>query len=182
MRLVAAGPVAAVLVGLAVVTSSVVAATGAIAPGGVTVTIDPPAVDTRLGQEFAFTSTVRNDGDRPLPGLIAHLNILSTDPDVYVDPEDWSEERTQFLAPLAPGGAVDLTWRVQAVNSGDLVVYVAVTPSDRSDSVVASNSLRLTVTEQRTIDSSGVLPVALGVPVVVLGLMGAAARRRRRLT
>jgi hypothetical protein len=71
---------------------------------------------------------------------------------------------------------------VQAVNSGELVVYVAVTMSEGSDPVVASEPLRLTVTEKRTIDAGGVLPVALGMPMVALVLMGAVARRRRRLS
>lgn len=172
---------AAALVTVAVLTSAAGAASAGSAPGEVSVTVDPPSVATRLGQDFALTSTVRNDGDQPRTGLIAHLNILSTDPDVYVDPEDWSEERTQFLQPLAPGAAVELPWRVQAVNSGQLVVYVAVTAGEGSDQVVASSPLRLTVTEERTIDAGGVLPLALGMPVVVLALMGAAARRRRRM-
>jgi hypothetical protein len=145
------------------------------------VTIDRPAVSTSLGREFGFTSTVRNDGDQPLTGLIAHLNILSVDPDVYVDPEDWSSERTHFLAPVPPGGAVEMSWRVQAVNSGDLVVYVAVTAGGGPGPVVASNPLRLTVTEERAINAGGVLPVAVGMPLLVLALMGATARRRRRL-
>jgi hypothetical protein len=150
------------------------------AAGDVTVTLDRPSVSTSLGQSFGFASTVRNAGDGQLTGLIAHLNVLSVDPDVYVDPEDWSSRRTQFLAPLAPGASVDLPWRVQAVNSGELVVYVAVTAEDGADPVVASGPLRLTVTEQRTVNAGGVLPLAVAMPAAVLVLMGAAARRRRR--
>jgi hypothetical protein len=174
--------VAASLVAFAVLASGGGAAAAAAAPGELTVTLDRASIDTKLGQEVGFSSTVRNEGDRPLTGLIAHLNVLSVDPDVYVDPEDWSSERTQFLGPLPPGNTVDLAWRVQAVNSGELVVYVAVTTSEGSDPVVASEPLRLTVTEKRTIDAGGVLPVALGMPIVALVLMGAVARRRRRLS
>jgi hypothetical protein len=158
------------------------AASAATVGDEVSVTLDRPKVETRLGQEFGFTSVVRNEIDRPLTGLIAHLNVLSTDPDVYVDPEDWSSERTQFLAPLGPGESVQLPWRVKAVNSGELVAYVAVTSSEGSQPVVASAPLRLTVTEKRTINAGGVLPVALGMPVAAAVLMGVAARRRRQLS
>jgi hypothetical protein len=48
--------------------------------------------------------------------------------------------------------------------------------------VVASAPLRLTVTEKRTINAGGVLPVALGMPVAAAVLMGVAARRRRQLS
>ena len=52
----------------------------------VSVRVDPTTVSTSIGQRFPLTSTVRNDGDRPVSGLVAHLNVLSLDPDVYVDP------------------------------------------------------------------------------------------------
>jgi hypothetical protein len=71
---------------------------------------------------------------------------------------------------------------VKAVNSGELVAYVAVTANEGSQPVVASAPLRLTVTEKRTINAGGVLPVALGMPVAAAVLMGVAARRRRQLS
>ena len=37
---------------------------------------------------------------RPLSGLVAHLNVVGLSSGIYVDPEDWSEERTKYLPPL----------------------------------------------------------------------------------
>jgi hypothetical protein len=78
-------------------------------PGGcgatalrVEVTTAPTRVSTRLGDTFAVASTLRNVGASPLAGLVAHLNVVSLTHGVYVDPEDWSDQRTQYAAPIPP--------------------------------------------------------------------------------
>lgn len=146
-----------------------------------TVQVDPTKVSVGIGQRFSFTSTVRNASDQPISGLVAHLNVLGLDPDVYVDPEDWSSQRTIFLDPLAANASTRLAWTVQAVNSGRLVVYVTVSAQQGTDAVAASNTLRLAVAEQRTLDPGGILPLAVAMPTTLLLLAGLAARRRRRL-
>jgi len=151
------------------------------AAAAVSVQLDPTTVSTSVGQRFSFTSTVRNDSDQPMPGLVAHLNVLGLDPDVYVDPEDWSSQRTNYLDPLPAHASTRLAWTVQAVNSGRLVIYVAVTAKQGTDAVVASNTLRLAVAQQRTVDAGGILPLAVAVPTAILLLTGFAAHRRRRL-
>lgn len=147
----------------------------------VSVKLDRTTVSTAIGQRFSFTSTVRNDGDRPLPAVVAHLNVLSLDPDVYVDPEDWSSNRTNYAGTLAAHASTRLTWNVQAVNTGRFVLYVAVTAEQGAADVAASNTLRLGVAQQRTLNAGGILPLAAAMPASVLVLMGLAARRRRRL-
>jgi hypothetical protein len=171
-----------VLVILALV--AVLAPTAAAAspePPAVSVALDRTTIATTIGQRFAFTSTVRNDGDRPVPAVIAHLNVLSLDPDVYVDPEDWSTSRTAYAGTLAAHATTRLTWNVQAVNTGRFVLYVAVTAEQGAASVAASNTLRLGVAQQRTLNAGGILPLAATVPAAVLVLTGLAARRRRSL-
>jgi LPXTG-motif cell wall-anchored protein len=65
------------------------------------------------------------------------------------------------------------------VNSGDFVVYVAVVDRNGQGSVTASNPLATTVAQKRRLNSSGVVPLALGIPAVLaLGLV--LVRRRRR--
>lgn len=156
---------------------------GPVAPdsSAASVQLDRTTVTTSIGQRFSFTSTVRNDSDQAKSGLVAHLNVLGLDPDVYVDPEDWSSQRTIYLDPLPAHASTRLAWTVQAVNSGRLVIYVTVSAQQGTDAVAASNTLRLAVAQQRTVDAGGILPLAVAMPTTVLLLMGFAARRRRRL-
>lgn len=137
-----------------------------------------------LGQSTGFSSTIENGGDAPLSGLVAHLNIVSFTKGVYVDPEDWSSERTQYLPPIAPHQSVRIDWNVKAVNGGELGTYVAVLPDPNLAGAdtppTVSPDLRLSVTEQRDLNPSGVLPLSLGIPALIgLGLAYARIRRRR---
>ncbi len=173
----------ALLAGLLVTALAAGPAAGAGPTSGpaVQVRLDRDAQATRIGGRFAVRTTVVNAGDAPLSGLIAHLNVLSTDPAVYVDPEDWSTARTTYLPPLAAHGSARLNWNVQAVNDGHFVVYVAVTAGRPGSPVLASGPLRVTVTRQASLDPAGALPVVIAVPVVLLVLLLIGRRRRLRL-
>jgi hypothetical protein len=146
-----------------------------------TVDVDRTAVSTTLGRSFVFRSTVANHGTAPARGLVAHLNVLSLRDGVYVDPEDWSSNRTRYLAPLAPGGTTTLNWKLQAVNTGSFGVYVAVLPS--SGAAIApptSRMVHVIVADRSTIDSGGILPLALGVPALLSAVAVGVRLRRHR--
>jgi hypothetical protein len=151
---------------------------------GVSVSVDRARISTRLGHTFEFRTTIANDGRTTASGLIAHLNVLSLRDGVYVDPEDWSSHRTRYLAPIAAEGSRTIAWRMQAVNSGSFGVYVAVLPrSGGPRPPVTGPTLRVSVAKRRTLNSGGILPLALGIP----GLLGVLAvgvsergRSRRR--
>jgi len=86
------------------------AATPAAAPAAIGLSLSRNHVSNRLGDSFGFHSALTNRGAAPVSGLVAHLNVVSLTRGVYVDPEDWSSRRTQYVPPLAPGGAADLSW------------------------------------------------------------------------
>ena len=144
-----------------------------------TVQLDRAHVSTSIGKKLAFLTTVRNEGDQPLSGMVAHLNVLSSDPGVYVDPEDWSSHRTRYLAPIPAHGATKISWTVTAVNSGNITIFVAILPRHASGSIAVSEPLRVDIAKRRTLNSGGVLPLALGLPALLgLSLLGARVRRR----
>jgi len=154
------------------------AAVAADAPR-LSVTVDRTAIATELGRKVAFDSTVANKGSTPVNGLVAHLNILSLRPGTYVDPEDWSSQRTHYLHPLGPGESTTITWHIHAVNDGSLGVYVAVVPEDAAGvPPVTGPTVELLVKERKTLNSGGILPLALGIPFA-LGASALVVRLRR---
>jgi MYXO-CTERM domain-containing protein len=163
----------------------IAAAPAAAAPKGTTVqlSLSRAHVSTGLGDSFGFTSTITNAGSAQLSGLVAHLNVVGFDPGVYVDPEDWSSQRTRYLAPLPPGKSTKIDWTVKAVNGGHLAIYVVVLPSNNPGAVArdlsVSPALDLRVAERRTLNPGGVLPLVIGLPAL-LGLAALGMRRRRR--
>jgi hypothetical protein len=65
-----------------------------------------------------------------------------------------------------------------------LLVGLAVTAAvgDRAlDPPTVGRTVRVTVAERRTLDAGGILPLALGMPIVVGLAAGGMALRRRRL-
>ncbi|HEX5250002.1 MAG TPA: hypothetical protein VFW14_10095 [Gaiellales bacterium] len=152
------------------------------ARASVSVTVDRVGVATGLGKRFAFRSTVVNAGPGEARGLVAHLNVASLRPGVYVDPEDWSTSRTRYLDPIPAGGTATVRWSLQAVNAGSFAVYVAVLPDDAAGRPpTVGRTVHVTVAERRTLDAGGILPLALGVPMVLGFAAGGLALRRRRL-
>jgi hypothetical protein len=151
------------------------------APGArVTVTTDRAHVTTSIGHKFRFRTTIANHGSPTAEHLIAHLNVLSLLAGTYVDPEDWSSQRTRYLAPIPPGGAVTIDWRLQAVNSGSFGVYAAALPASGPPvAPVVSPTVRVDVAHRQTLNSGGILPLALGVPAALAVLTVAAWIRRR---
>jgi uncharacterized membrane protein len=149
------------------------------APGKspVEVTLDRTEVSTRIGDSFSFESEIRNAGSAPLQDVVAHLNVAGLESDIYVDPEDWSEDRTRFLGTLGPGETTTAGWDVKAVTGGRAAIYVVVLPGDAEPGV--SQSMAVDIADTKDLNSDGVLPLALGVPAI-LGAVALTVRRRRR--
>jgi hypothetical protein len=112
------------LIAMAAAFATVGAAPAGAAGPELQVDVDRTHVRTDLGTTVSVRTVTRNAGDLAAADTILHLNILSLERGTYVDPEDWSSDRTRYVGSVAPGGSVDTTWRVQAVTSGRFALYV----------------------------------------------------------
>jgi hypothetical protein len=142
--------------------------------------VDRGRISTQLGRSFEVRSTITNSGAAVARGLVAHLSVLSLRSNPYVDPEDWSPRRVVFLDPIPAGGSRTLRWRMTAVNAGTFGVYVTVL-STQPGAAPASNTptIDLRVSERRTLNAGGILPLSIAVPAL-LGVLALALRLRRR--
>ena len=155
----------------------------ASADTALSIQFDTGRVNLVVGDKFALTTTITNTSRAPSTPVIAHLNVASLTSDVYVDPEDWSSSRSEYLPAIAPGQSVDVDWNLQAVNSGWFDVYVVLLPhgsnSLGADPLVVSDAVLARVGGKQTANPGGALPAVIAIPVVI----GAAAlwsRHRRR--
>lgn len=164
----------------AVVLATLTGARAASGQAPVSASVDRTQISTDLGRTFGFRTTIANDGSEPADGLIAHLNIVSLTGDVYVDPEDWSTHRTRYLSSIGPASSTTLTWRLKAVSSGSFGVYVAVLRSGGDPHApIATPLVTVDVAGRTTLNAGGIVPVALGVPLI-LGLLAIGLRLRGR--
>jgi hypothetical protein len=149
-------------------------------PNRIAVTVDRTAVSTSLGHKFSVRSRITNNGGSAASGLVAHLNVLSLRPDVYLDPEDWSSHRTRYLLAIPAGGSVTITWKMQAVNAGSIAVFVAVLPqSGEPRPPATSPTVHVSIARRKTLNSGGILPLALGIPALLAALSVSLSVRRR---
>lgn len=138
-----------------------------------TIAIDQGATVVKAGDAVLFNTVVSNTGAEDSPTLTVAMNIINLDAkgDV-VDPEDWSPQRTQYLEKLPPGQSVSLAWRVNSILAGDYMVYMVLIPRpdgpDATTQPVTSSGIHLTVTPFTKLNPGGVLPFAIGVPIVLL--------------
>ena len=147
----------------------------------VDVSLSRQEVSTRLGDGFAFSSRIENRGPATVEGLVAHLNVVGLSSGIYVDPEDWSEERTKGLPPLGPGESTEVDWDVTAVTGGEAAIYVAVVPREEpaGKALSVSPAMDVRIAETKDLNTDGVLPLTLAVPAVI-AVAAVAVRRRRR--
>jgi hypothetical protein len=146
----------------------------------IAVTVDRTAVSTSLGKKFSVRSRIANTGGSAASGLVAHLNVLSLRPDVYLDPEDWSSHRTRYLPSIPAGRSVTITWRMQAVNAGSIAVFVAVLPQSGGPRPPATGpTVHVSIARRKTLNSGGILPLALGIPALLAALSIGLRMRRR---
>jgi hypothetical protein len=147
----------------------------------VSIAPDRTSIRTTLGRDFTFRTTITNRGSRPATGLVAHLNVLSLRGGVYVDPEDWSANRTRYLRPIPARGSTTVSWEVTAVTFGSLGLYVSVLRQDGTGTPATSATVHARIAERKTIDASGIVPLGLGVPAALAALALGIRLRRRRL-
>jgi len=156
-----------------------------VADPQVQLSIDVTAKTVRAGTPIEYNTVLTNNGSSPTPPLIVAMNIinLNASGDV-VDPEDWSPQRTQYTEPVAPGQSVSLAWRVNAILDGNFMVYTVGIPApagpEATSHPVTSPGMHLIVTKYTRLNPGGVLPYAIGGPVVLGAIIFMVYRRRHR--
>jgi len=125
-----------------------------------------------MGDQLRFWSTITNTGAKPLEGLVAWISLVEIDPgnEQPMDLEDWSAHKAVTGAALKPGQSLRTDWPMRLIKGGDYRVVVSVT--DRSShTVYTSSTIQFHVRQKPVLKTTRVLPVAAGVPLLIIGLM-----------
>lgn len=138
---------------------------------GLSIQISQESASLLAGDWIEFNTILRNDGATATPPLVAHLNIAAVAQGPYVDPEDWSSQRTQYLSPLAPGESVELNWQLHTLVKGEFAFFVTVVSPDKVFSPVVSPSLLAQVAPDNILPLNEVIPVVAVVPLFPLALL-----------
>ncbi len=185
-RVVGLAVIACFALSLSLLTTPAMALPQAQAGEGVLqMSISVDSKQMKTGDSIDFETTITNSSAQSSQPVIVAMNIinLSKEGDV-VDPEDWSPQRTQYIESVESNGSATLSWTVNAVLDGSFMVYLVAIPQPQdvggSNQIVASPGLHLSVAKFTRLNPSGVLPFALGVPVVLILAIFILFRVRRR--
>lgn len=158
----------------------------ALAPAAGAVQIDlapdpaNPAVP-QMGDHLQFHSVIRNDGQAPATGIVAWISLVQTDKgrEQPMDLEDWSAHKAVVIQRLMPGQTLDSAWNMRLIQSGSYRVVISAMA--RNGATLASSPfVDFAVRQKPVVESGRVLPVALGVPLLLAGLMLLRLLRGRR--
>ncbi|HET9632668.1 MAG TPA: ABC transporter permease subunit [Terrabacter sp.] len=151
---------------------------------GLQISVNLQYKTVNAGDEVEFTTVTTNTGGAATAPLNVAMNIVKTGKGDPVDPEDWSPERTQQVASLAPGESSEQSWTVEAILEGDYMVYMTVLPQpsgrNATSQPVSSSGIHLTVRAFEKANPGGVLPVAIATPVALMLIAVVPIVRRRR--
>ena len=155
------------------------AAAGAQTLEDIEVIVDPVQSEVTLGESIDVEVTIRNHSPDATDSLIVHIDITKPSSSSSVDPEDWTSTLSKRVGVIDPGAGKVVRWTVQPISGGQFVLYaVALTPG--AADVASSNVLAIDVAERRSLNPEGILPVAIGGPVIVGGLWLFQTRLSRR--
>jgi hypothetical protein len=154
-------------------------------PESLQITIDKAYAATKNGDKVTFNTVIMNNGATASPPMIVAMNIVNLDEtgDV-VDPEDWSPQRTQYIKSIAPGESVMQPWILNTILEGEYMVYAVLIPapasSDSTSHPISSPGVHVTVTHFARLNPGGILPLAIGIPAVLLLLSLVLGRLRSK--
>jgi hypothetical protein len=131
---------------------------------------NPP--NPTMGNQLHFHSVITNMGDNPIEGLVAWISLVEVTPgqEQPMDLEDWSAHKAVTGAKLAPGASLETDWPMRLIQQGDYRVVISVTARNQR-TVNTSPTVEFHVTRKPMVQSSRILPVALGVPFLLIGWM-----------
>ncbi|MBA2714236.1 MAG: hypothetical protein H0U55_11885 [Rubrobacteraceae bacterium] len=135
------------------------------------------------GQYVKLPAKITNISNRPVKDAVAYTSLVDVTKgqQAPVDLEDWSAHRAITISSLAPGQSRDVSWSLRLVKGGNYTVYAnAIVQGSTRASV--GQEVPLFVQTKQNLNPGGVLPVALGVPILAgAALIGPVFLRRRNL-
>ncbi|MCG6863202.1 MAG: hypothetical protein LJE70_18335 [Chromatiaceae bacterium] len=136
-----------------------------------------------MGDWMHFHSLITNTSEQPIEGLVAWISLVEVTPgrEQPMDMEDWGAQKAVTGTRLAPGAPLATDWPIRLIQSGDYRVVISAT--DRNEQTVyTSPTSQFHVARKPVVESSRILPVALGLPLLIAGAMVYRGWRQRRLT
>lgn len=133
----------------------------------------------QMGDHLKFHAIIRNGGTAPVDGLIAWISLVRIDAghEQPVDLEDWSAHKAVTAQSLAPRKTLETDWTIRLIQSGRYRMIVSAV-SGNGTQLTASPFADFTVRTKPVVESRRVLPIAIGMPLLLFGIILWRARKQ----
>jgi hypothetical protein len=140
-----------------------------LAQDSITVSIKPKHIDGKMGDVIEFESNVTNNGTVSLKGLVVYISLIKVTEgqEIPMDLEDWSAQKADKIDLLNPNDSASSKWSMRLIDSGDYVVYMTVVDKNRETPIV-SEVAELKIARRQQLNPNNVLPIAFGMPILII--------------
>ena len=156
--------------------------TQAGAAEGLRVALTITGVAAKTGDHATITATVTNTTRQPVHGATLFLGLvdMTLGQPLPLGLEGWtSEHESRGLAPLVTCGSASATWHLVMIQPGPLGIYASVI-TDPGGPIESGPLAVLSIKDVRILNPANVLPVALGKPLALIGVVLTIRYRRQR--
>lgn len=157
---------------------------GSAHAAGLVVQLSPSASNPKspqMGDHLKFETVISNTDQQAHSGIIAWLSLVQVDKghEQPVDLEDWSAHKAITHKQLKPGEQIKTSWPMRLIQPGHYRVVVSAVRRGGM-TLTPSSFVDFKVRTKPVVESVRVLPVAFGVPALLLAGFGAMAWQCRR--
>ncbi len=134
--------------------------------------ISQPSIHELAGQSIKIKGIITNSNpnDTTKSG-IAYISIVDIKDKIPIDLEDWSAEKGLYVPAIKGGQSLPLEWNVRLVKAGTYTIDILFSTDNSNTPVVASPRIPMEVLPKINLNPSNVLPIAFGVPAVVIAIL-----------
>jgi|SRR5579872_1989163 len=122
------------------------------------------------GDYVTVKAQIKNTSANPISSVTTYLSLVDENSKLPVDLEDWSAEKGLFIGNIDAGQSLPLNWQIHFVTPGDysLIVVAETLGQDLPQTSVITY---FHVSPKHNLNPGQVLPVALGMPILILFAM-----------
>jgi hypothetical protein len=126
------------------------------------------------GQFIKIKGNIFNsNSSESVRGGIAYISLVDIGDKIPVDLEDWSAEKGLYIPSIGPGQTLPLEWNVRLVKAGSYTIDILFnSDADFVSPPVTSSKVFLQVSPKHNLNPGNVLPIAFGVPAVLITILG----------
>jgi len=122
-----------------------------------------------MGDHLQFHSVIRNNSGKSLSGIVAWISLVQVDPghEQPMDLEDWSAHKAVVQQQLQPGETIAVDWPMRLIQAGTYRVVISTLDHD-AQAIITSPFVDFHVRRKPVVESNRILPVALGMPFLLM--------------